>query len=252
MRALKPTVELRLASIRIHFQFQGVRHKERLAVNGEALMPTPAKVKYARRVAAEIGERIRAGTFKYEHYFPDSPYASGANSARADAQVPLVYDVLDRWLRVHDLKSSTRRQYRTRIDSFWKSHLRNVPINQVSHSDILEALAAGTWKSAKSRNNELSMIRGPFDLAKRDGYIAANPCDGIALTGVQCRAPDPFSQDEVGLILSYLAQHRPPQIVNFVQFMFFSGLRTSEGIGLRWENVDFRSPRNADRGRQCV
>jgi integrase len=58
-------------------------------------------------------------------------------------------------VRVHELKASTRSQYRTRIDSFWKSQLKNVPVDQVRHSDILEALAAGTWKSAKSRNNEL-------------------------------------------------------------------------------------------------
>jgi integrase len=120
-----------------------------------------------------------------------------------------LFDVFDRWLRVHELKPSTRSQYRTRINSFWKSHLKNAPVDQVRHSDILEALSAGTWKSAKSRNNELSMIRGPFELAKRDKHIAENPCDGIEFKDVQQPSPDPFSQDEVGEILGHLANHRP-------------------------------------------
>jgi integrase len=85
------------------------------------------------------------------------------------------------------------------------------------------------------------MIRGPFELAKRDKHIAENPCDGIESKDVQQPSPDPFSQEEVGQILAHLASHRPAQIHNFAQLMFYSGLRTSEGIGLRWENVDFRA-----------
>jgi integrase len=208
-------------------------------VDGQPLPPTPANVKYARRVATEIGDKIRAGNFKYEDYFPDSRH--GLAEDASEAQAPLLFDVFDKWLRVHELKPSTRSQYRTRINSFWKAQLTNVPVDQVRHSDILEALTAGTWKSAKSRNNELSMIRGPFELAKRDKHISENPCDGIEPKEVQQPSPDPFSQDEVGEILAHLANHRPAQILNFVQLMFDSGLRTSEGIGLRWENIDFRA-----------
>lgn len=178
MRPMKPGVEVRPGSIRFLFQFQGERRRETLFVGGEPLPPTPANVKYARRVAVEIGDNIRAGNFSYKDYFPDSPAAVA--EALPDSAVPLLFDVFDAWLRVADLKGSTRRQYRTRITSFWKSHLKNVPIDQVRHSDILEALAAGTWTSAKSRNNELSMIRGPFEMAKHDKHIDENPCDAIA------------------------------------------------------------------------
>jgi len=238
MKPLKPGVEVRTNSIRIYFQFQGKRHRERLSVDGQALPPTPANVKYARRIAAEIGDKIRHGTFTYAEYFPNSPHAA----AEAEPPVvPLLFEVMDRWLRVHELKSSTRRLYTTRINSFWKVQLKNVPVDQVRYSDILEALANGTWKSAKSRNNELFMIRGLFDLAKRDQLITDNPCDAIRPKAVQKRKPDPFSLDEARLILAHLQQHRPEAIYNFVQLMFFTGLRTSEGLALRWQNVDFRA-----------
>jgi integrase len=84
------------------------------------------------------------------------------------------------------------------------------------------------------------MIRGPFELAKHDKHIVENPCDAIAMKEVQRAPPDPFTMDEVREVLAHLERHRPAQILNFVQLMFFSGLRTSEGIGLRWEQIDFR------------
>jgi hypothetical protein len=62
----------------------------------------------------------------------------------------------------------------------------------VRYSDILEALSNGTWKCAKSRNNELGMIRGVFDVAKRDKDIIASPCDEIKGKEVQKKKPDPF------------------------------------------------------------
>jgi integrase len=37
--------------------------------------PTPANVKYARRVAAEIRSHVKAGTLNYVEYFPHSPRA---------------------------------------------------------------------------------------------------------------------------------------------------------------------------------
>ena len=238
MRPVKPGVEVRATSIRIVFRYEGTQRRERLCVGSEALPPTPPNIKYARRVAAEVGDRIRLGTFKYADYFPDSPHAG---NGRRQRRRPCCSTVMDLWLRVHDLKASTRVQYTRRLNSFWKLHLKNVPIDQVRYSDILDALVSGTWKSAKSRNNELSMIRGVFDLAKRDKHIAENPCDAIKRQEVQTKetrsvyarrgGPDPGAPEGEATGTDY----------NFVQFMFFTGLRTSEGLALRWKNIDFRS-----------
>ena len=230
-------VDIRDKCIRIVFRYQGKQRRERLCLDNGSLLPTPANIKYATRLSIEIQEKIRLGSFRYADYFPHSPFAAAET---APAAIPMLFDVMDRWVRVHDLKSSTRRHYKIRLNSFWKKHLKNVPIDKVRYSDIMEALASGTWKSPKSRNNELSMIRGPFDLAVRDGAIAKNPCDEIEAKVVQQKEPDPFTLDEANLILAHLKAHRPEPILNFVQLMFFAGLRTSEGIALQWKNVDLR------------
>ncbi|MES3022861.1 MAG: site-specific integrase [Pseudomonadota bacterium] len=233
-----PGVNIRENSIRIVFRYQGKQRLERLRLDNSSLAPTPANIKYAVRIAAEIRNKIRLGTFNYADYFPDSPHVP---VEQAPANAPLLFDVMDQWLRVHELKSSTRSQYKTRMNSFWKVHLKNVPVDQVRYSDILEALAAGTWKSAKSRNNELCMIRGPFELARLDKHIKENPCDEVKAKEVPRRTPDPFTLNEARVILSHLKSHRPEQIFNFVQLMFFTGLRTSEGLGLHWRDIDLRS-----------
>jgi integrase len=62
----------------------------------------------------------------------------------------------------------------------------------------------------------------------------------VARAEYQKPGPDPFDLVEVNQILAHLAVHRPEPILNFVQFMFFTGLRTSEGVALRWGNVDFQ------------
>lgn len=228
-------VELRETSIRIVFTYRGKQVKETLYLDNKPLPPTPANGKYARRVASDIREAINAGTFDYAKYFPHSPHA-----VPSDTSAPLLFDMMDRWLRLHDIKASTKSKYRSRMDSFWKVALKNVPIDKVIYSDILEALNSGTWKSGKSRNNELSMIKGVFEFARRDKLITENPCGEIARADYQKPGPDPFDLNEVSQIIEYLKAHRPEQITNIVQTMFFTGMRTSEGLALKWGNVDFQ------------
>lgn len=228
-------VEVRERSIRVRFQYRGKLRKETLCLNGAPMEPTPANGKYAARLVVDIKRKIGDGSFKYADYFPESPHVDAQ-----EADVPMLHDIMDKWLRLHGLKDSTRGQYKTRIDNFWKKTMKNVPIADVSYSDIMEALKAGTWKAGKSRNNELSMIKQVFEFARRDKIISSNPCEEVARAPQQKPAPDPFDIGEVHQILAHLRARRPEQILNFVQTMFFSGLRTSEGIALRWGDIDFQ------------
>ncbi|MDE2419519.1 MAG: DUF3596 domain-containing protein [Burkholderiales bacterium] len=69
-------VEVREKSIRVNFTYQGKSRKETIVTNGEPLPPTPANIKYAYRLAAEIKEKIKHGTFVYADYFPASKLAT--------------------------------------------------------------------------------------------------------------------------------------------------------------------------------
>lgn len=229
------SIELREGSIRVRFTYRGRSRKETLYINDEPMSPTPANAKYAARLAVEIKRKITEGSFVYADYFPRSPHKD-----EAEPGVPMLHAVMDKWLRLHDIKASTKGQYRTRLDNFWKVKLADKPIAEVSYSEIMEALNGGTWKSGKSRNNELSLIKGVFEFARKDKLIKDNPCEEVARAGYQRPGPDPFDQEEAYQIIDHLRAHRHDQVANFVQLMFFTGLRTSEGIALKWGDVDFQ------------
>lgn len=230
-------VDVRESSIRVLFSFQGKQRREPVKVEGQALAPTAANIKYAARLVAEIKQQIAAGTFDYRKTFPDSKHAP-APAAGVRTGDELFFDLIDRWWNLLELKPSTKKNYWNQKENFWKKHLPDKAIKAFIHSDIKGALRQGTWKSNKSRNNQLSIIRSVFELAVMDKQIKENPCDGLEHASFQAPGPDPFSLSEVSKILAGIAEHYSDQVLNYAQFQFFSGLRTSEAIALDWENVD--------------
>ncbi len=234
-RAKIAGVEVRENSIRVLFSFGGKQRKEPVKLDGEFLAPTPANIKYAARLIAEVRQQISSGTFNYRATFPDSVNAPPPSGRTGEE---LFHDLIDRWWNLLEVKASTKMQYKRRKDNFWKVALDNKPVREFIHSDIKAALISGTWKSNKSRNNELSMIRGVFELAVLDKQIKENPCDGIDHAEFQVKGPDPFTLTEVRSILASVSEHYSEQSRNYLQFQFFTGLRTSEAIALEWANVD--------------
>lgn len=227
-------VEVRESSIRLIFRVEGKRMCETLKTDGKPLAPTPANIRYANRVADEIRQKIRFGTYVHADYFPDSEHSTSGRSITRGEQ-------LDKWLLTQAHKAnSTLKGYRVAVD-WWKQKLvPELPLKTLKHSDILLALASEPTWSGKTRNNKSSVLRLALQLAVRDGDLAANPINGLEPAEHQAPQPDPFSIEEVDLILAGMAKHYGPQIEAYFGAKFFSGLRTSESLAMRWENVDWR------------
>lgn len=224
-------VEVRETSIRIIFTFQGKQRKETLCLDNEPLSPTPANIKYATRIAAEVRDKVRTGLFAYSDYFPQSRHAKPDH-------VGTVGEFMDKWYAQLELKPSTLSEYKRMKENFWKPALGRKRVDKITHSDITTALKSGTWSSNRTRNNMLYMLRAVFNLAVADGVIHKNPCATIENAQWQRKKPDPFSIVEANRIIASLHEKQHQQVANFYEFMFFSGLRTGEGLGLDWENVD--------------
>lgn len=233
-------VEVRERSIRLTFTWHGKAYKETLFTDGVPAAPIPRNVSYAKRLAGEIRERIRQDTFVFADYFPASRHATtGQGSALAD-QLAL-------WLRLQtDLAASTRKGYRVAVD-WWTAKLGPKTLRALVHSDILEALASEPRWTGKTRNNKLSVLRQALDLAIRDGALRSNPCDGIEAAKHQKPEPDPFTRDEAEAILVDLREHYHPQIALYFAVKFYTGVRTSESLALRWDSIDWRRAQMAVR-----
>lgn len=225
-------VEIRERSIRIHFTYHGEARKETLKTDGEPMAPTPANVKYARRLAAEIRDRIRHGTFSYAEYFPASKNATTGQGA-------MLGDRLDLWLGLQVGKeSSTLKGYRVAVE-WWKAKLGRRPVRSIVHSDVLQALAEESKWSGKTRNNKVSVLRMALRLCLRDGILTVDPLAGLEAFAHQHPDPDPFSLEEAESIIAGLAKHCNEQIARYFGVKFFTGLRTSESLAMQWNWIDW-------------
>jgi integrase len=223
-------VEVRERSIRIAFTLDGQPCRRTLQLNGAPLAPTPANIKHARRLAAEIKDKIRHGIFSMAEYFPED----------GDTGLLTLGDQLDRWLGSQRLETSTKAGYSSAI-KFWKGLLGSKPVKALIHSDILTALAKRPDLSGKTVNNYVSVLREAMELAVLDKVITASPVAGVPRAKHQKPPVDPFTQAEAEAICAYMGKHYPAQVANYVEFKFFTGLRTSESFGLRWPSVDLPS-----------
>lgn len=227
-------VDIRESSIRLVFTWNGKQRKETLRDDeGRSMPPSAANVKFAKRLASEINSKIRLGVFDFSEAFPFS------KSAKKTA--PKTFgEFVDKWYGQLKLKKATMTTYRRYKDSFFKPQLGHLPVKSIKHSDITLALAKGNWTSNKTRNNVLSIARSIFALAMVDGLITKDPTAAIENLDWQKPRPDPFEPEEMERIIAYMNKHYPEQAANFFQFRFYTGLRTSEAIGLEWCDVDFK------------
>lgn len=213
------------------FVWQGRTCRETLRINGVTAAPTMANIRHAERLAREIRDRIKFGSFVYGDYFPAAGTTGRGESLAA---------WLDTWLGARRIEASTRAGYSSAV-RFWKTAavdgiaLGERPLRAIKHSDILRALATRPTLSGKTVNNYVSVLREALALAVKDKALPENPADGIERAAHQKEPPDPFSRDEAEAII---AKMPAGPVANLVEFWMFTGLRTSEIAGLRWPNVD--------------
>lgn len=223
-------VEVHGEGIRIRFTFEGQRHVKRLSHDGQALTPTAANLKFAKRFAEDIQRQIALGIFCMAESFPSS----------SDGTALTVGSQLDDWLATQRIEQSTKSAYESAI-RFWKAGIGQKPLRSLRHSQILTVLAQRPDLSGKTINNYVSVLREALELAVTDGLLTANPAAKVPRAKHQKEPPDPFNRVEADLIIEDLRSRHPGPVFNMVEFWFWTGLRTSEIFALSWENVDLAS-----------
>lgn len=203
-------VEVRASSIRLKFTLDGTRHLHTLKLNGQPMLPTPANIRYAERLAADIRERIRLGTFKLSDLDPEAPEQLTLSAA------------INTWLGSQRLATSTRKAYESAA-RFWARI--DGPVDKLKLGTIQTHL--GSIQSGKTVNNYVSVLRKSLQLAVEDGHIRSNIADKVPRAAWQKSQPDPFNEAEVAL----LSEHP------MVAFWLATGLRSGEIYGLRWTDI---------------
>ena len=171
-------------------------------------------------------------------YFP----SSGGTS------VLTVMAWLDTWLNTQRIERSTKDGYASAI-KFWNGaicdHKQNtigsMLLRSLKHSYALTAIANRPDLTGETINNYVSVLRDARSLAVRDNIMTSNPVDDVPRAKRQKPLPDPFSRYESEAIITEAARAYPGNVHNLIETWFWTGLRTSEILGLNWPNVDLAS-----------
>lgn len=223
------------SSVEITFTFKGVRCRETIKIE-----PTAAGLKRAERHRAVILDAIEKGCFDYAVTFPTSPRRLIFSDFTGDVQTVAAY--LDNWLMQESLhlKASTAKDYSNSVN-IWIAAFGKLMLSELKRP-LLRDWCRDYPASNKRITNLLSVLRIALKQAVDDELIQSNPLhDWTFRKKENCpdeserTAIDPFTTAEREQILAVL----DGQARNLVKFAFWTGLRTSELVALRWSDVDF-------------
>jgi len=230
--ALPAGLEVRGDTIRIRFVWNGKRCSETLSYP-----PTKSGIAAASRLRDQVKELIRHDIFtdaKYAELFPGSVSAP-------ESSIPTFGEYAQLWLDSREITGGTRNNYKSALNSYWMPHLAVTRLAAISPTLLRRITSEIDWTSPGVKRNALTKIGTILASAVADGLIPKNPADSIELPKRTKKEIDPFTQDEADRIIArlYAAEHWPSQIyAAYFEFVFYTGLRLSEALALRWDAID--------------
>src|SRR5262249_37406899 len=98
--------------------------------------------------------------------------------------------------------------------------------------------------SLKSARNIIdATFRAMFRDARTVDYIAGiqgkDPFAALQWPRLKSGKPDPFTEEERDALIAYFCE-KAPFYYPFVYTLFFTGMRTSEALALRWGDIDLK------------
>lgn len=230
-------VYAREASILVSFQWEKKRFRERLE-----LAPTAANLRAAARLRDEITSAIRIGKFSIEdfaRYFPNSKWLHDKSAHSVASHFDAV---ANSWLDLAraELEETTVREYENALNRYFRPMFGKQPIRSITYEDLATYVAGLPFKSAKTFNNVMTPLRRVFSFALTARKIDHDITRDIKSRKNQKAAPDPLDVSEIDVILAHIGKKYGDVWLNYFEFAFFTGLRPSELIALRWPSVDFR------------
>jgi integrase len=126
--------------------------------------------------------------------------------------------------------------YRSAIEYYLKPNFGDIRLVDLT-SAMVKSWLGGLTITAKRMNNVLIPLRTIFADAFADGLVDKDPMVRVKNSQVKTEEPQPFTPQEIELILKEL----PQQGKNLIQFAQWTGLRTSELIALEWGDIDFNA-----------
>jgi integrase len=146
-----------------------------------------------------------------------------------DKNPPLI-EIWDAWIKSLDLSPETQDSH------YYPARRQILKANNPLAADTGWFL--GNSLAPKTYNERLWLLKRMTVWAVDEGLLNANPWLKIKPRKGSKEIITPFSQDEAARIIAGFDEIYPAW-TPFAKFLFLSGCRISEAIGLQWKHVDF-------------
>ncbi|MCZ4238558.1 tyrosine recombinase XerC [Alteromonas macleodii] len=146
-----------------------------------------------------------------------------------------IHDYSNIWFKQkqRNWSHTTIRGYTQKYNSYIKPNWGDLLLTEFKAS-MFDEWASNTTLSGKSINETRNVLGQIFKRAYFDGVIESNPIERIERYKQKPNEPKPFSKSEIQKILKALSS----PFKEYFQLAFYTGLRTGELLGLRWEDID--------------
>lgn len=248
----KVRVRKETGKLYLDFMYAGHRCREQTL-----LTDTPANRKQAEALLTKIRAKILLGEFDYAEFFPNSgnllkvqpqlavPHATAPAMDAVEINTPLFSDFADQWFVENKIqwRSSHTTSVESILETALKPGFKNKRVADITKADVLalrNKLAKKKGRNStgfmkpKTINNYLAILRLILTEAA-DRYEFDNPFRNIKPLKLQKVHIEPFSLSEVETILQRVRE----DYRNYYLVRFYTGMRTGEVDGLKWEYVDF-------------
>jgi integrase len=225
-------------SIQLQFLYKGVRCRELLSIP-----VTKANIKFADRKLAEIKNSIERKTFEYIEHFPNSAKLKVFGTASKGSNIKRYLDEYVVSAEKRGLSHTTINGYKKTVNALSSFH--EILITELEARHVLHFIETSTTKE-KTIRNHLSVLRSAVNKAMTEGLIKYNPVDQVKIslyTTKEVKKDARNNYDEIDQFTSQeierIYQHCKPEELNIIQFVFNTGVRSSEWAGLKWVDIDF-------------
>lgn len=250
----KVRVRKETGKLYLDFMYRGHRCREQTA-----LPNTAANRKRVEALLQKVEASILVGSFDYAEQFPQSKNLkkfqpkTGSGEVNGSVQAgpdtgehtPMFSDFADQWFAESKIqwRNSHTRNVTSILESSLKPAFKNKQVGEITKADILAARnkmakrkgrGANGLMSPKTINSHMTILRMILTEAA-ERYEFDNPYRNIKPLKLQKVHIEPFSMDEVDKILKHVREDY--RIYYLVRF--YTGMRTGEVDGLKWEYVDF-------------
>lgn len=210
-------------SIQLKFSYGGKRHSFNPIPGG--CYSNKRDVQIANAIAVKIQNDILAGCFDPSL----QKYRLEPKTKPEPTKPKTLLELWDLWVSSLDITAATKADH---YEMVRRMIIKAKPSPLDPSWLIQPSLAASTF------NKRLGYIRSCFLWSIKEGLADSNPFEKVKARKTTAQTVKPFNIDEIQRIIKGF-EIQAPHYVPFVKFLFLTGVRISEAIGLSWDHVDF-------------